>query len=104
MIRRKPSEAYRIGSRGESLKAIIKDLIFGFFAYQTHQQVVGLAQKYKDIIHVLLMGEFMGLPVLGTYYSLRLLPYLIEDMQGITERVLRERDVLELMHETEGVH
>lgn len=95
---------FRIGSRGGSLREVIKDLIFGVFVFQTHQHVRQLASKYRDMIHVLLLGEFLGLPVLGTYYTLRLLPYLLENLPEISERVLKERDVLELMHETEGVH
>jgi len=103
MGRRRPEE-FRIGSRDGSFKEKVKDLFFGMFALQTHQELRQLALKYRDIINVLLLGEFMGLPVLGTFYTLRLVPYLIEDIPEITDRVLRERDVLELMHETEGVH
>lgn len=103
MSQRRPSE-FRIGSRDGSLKERVKDLFFGIFAFQTHQELRQLALKYRDIINVLLLGEFLGLPLLGTFYTLGLVPYLIEDIPDITERTLREKDVLELMHETEGVH
>lgn len=101
MRARRTAESFRIGSRGETLKDKIKDLLFGMFLFPLHQQAIHAAIKYKDIIHIILLGEFLGLPLLGTYYTLRLIPYLIDEIPEIIDRALKERDVFELMEETD---
>ncbi len=97
-------EKYRLGGRGKGLKAALKDFFFGMFYYPLHQQIIQASIKYRDVIHVLLLGEFMGLPVFGSYYSLRILPLLVGDLPNISQRVLKDWDVLELLHEGEAVH
>lgn len=97
-------EKYRLGGRGKGWKAALKDLLFGMFYYPLHQQIIQASVKYRDVIHVLLLGEFIGVPVLGSYYSLRVLPLLVGDLPNISKRVLKDWDVLELLHEGEAVH
>lgn len=98
------SEQYRIGTRGGRLTDKLRDLFFGAFYYGLHQQIMHTISKYRDIVHVLILGEFLGLPVLGNYYTLRLLPYLVQDMVQLKARLARDVDVLELMHEGAAVH
>jgi hypothetical protein len=101
---RELAEKYRIGGRGKGWKAALKDLFFGMFYYPLHQELIRRSVKYKDVIHVLLLGEFLGIPVLGSYYSLRVLPHIWGDLPHISRRVLRDWDVLELLHEGEAAH
>ncbi len=97
-------EKFRIGSQGRTLKEKLRDLFFGMFYYGMHQQIMHTAQKYRDIVYVLIMGEALGMPILGNYYTLRLIPYIVGDFIKIKELVAREVDVLELMHEGHAVH
>jgi hypothetical protein len=41
------------------------------------------------------LGDMIGLPILPPYYSLRLLPYAVEDVDRWKRRVLRERHFTE---------
>lgn len=98
------SEEYRIGSRGGGIKQALKDILFGAFVFGLYQQVLHAKAKYADIFRALILGEFLGIPLLSNYFTLRLLPYVYRDLSGFKERVLRDIDLLELLHEGPAVH
>ena len=97
-------DKFRIGSRGETWKDKLRDLFFGFFLYGLHQQVIETSRKYKDILGILILGEAFGIPMLGNIYTIRLIPFFIEDLERIKKKISEEYDILELLHEGPGVH
>ncbi len=52
------------------------------------------------MINLLLMGELLGLPLMSTPILLKLLPYLLPEIEEWKIRQLRERDVTEEAPET----
>jgi len=48
----------------------------------------------------MIFGDLLGVPILPTYYSLRLFPYVLPKLGTWKRSVLRERDVTEIF--TEG--
>ena len=93
-----------IGTRGGTWKDKLRDLFFGMFYYAMHQQIVHTSQKYKDIVHVIILGELFGIPILGNYYSLRLIPYILDDIVKVRKVAIKDYDILELLHEGHAVH
>ncbi len=51
------------------------------------------AAKRKDAINLLLLGEFLGLPIMATPIVLKILPYVLPEIEGWKVRQLRERDL-----------
>jgi hypothetical protein len=49
----------------------------------------------------LVFGEFVGVPLISTYYALRLLPYFVGDLYDFRREVLRDRDVMEEISEVD---
>jgi len=43
------------------------------------------------------MGDLLGVPVLPPYYSLRLLPFVVGDIHNWKRRMLRERDITDIL-------
>ena len=74
------------------------------FYYGIHQQITHTARKYKDIVHVLIIGELLGVPTLSNYYTLRLIPYVLGEIVQVRKIVTKDYDVLELLHEGLAVH
>ena len=93
-----------LGSRGGGWKEKLRDLFFGIFYYGMYQQIVHTARKYKDVVHVLVVGELLGVPSLSNYYTLRLLPYVLDEITQVKKIVTKDYDVLELLHEGLAVH
>jgi len=98
------SEKYRLGSRTAGLKQALRDFFFGALILGLYQNVLRLKLKYDDIFFSLIMGEFLGLPLLGNYFTLRIIPYLMPDLERARMRLLRDVDLLELLREGPAVH
>jgi len=83
----------------ERVKRAISDFIFGMSTYDIYRETLHIARSYKDSVYLLLLGEFLGIPFISNYYALRLLPYLIGDLEAFKKRSLRDRDILEVISE-----
>ncbi|MEM0450025.1 MAG: hypothetical protein QXO17_00435 [Nitrososphaerota archaeon] len=88
----------------QELSRALRELLFGFFLYSLYQQVLHTKAKYEDMFYALLMAEFLGFPMTTNYYTLRLLPFVVEELERTRLKLLREVDLLELLHEGPGVH
>ena len=86
------------------IRQALKDFLFGALVYGMYRQVVVSKAKYNDVLMTLIMGEFIGIPLLGNYFTLRLLPYIYGDLESARRRVLRDVDFLELMSEGPSAH
>ncbi|MEN3048511.1 MAG: hypothetical protein ABDH63_07020 [Candidatus Caldarchaeales archaeon] len=86
------------------LKRIAKELFFGAFIFALYQQVIHTKVKYEDTFYALLFAEFLGFPMTSNYYTIRLLPYVAMELERYRKKLLRDVDLLELLHEGPGVH
>ena len=82
----------------------IREILFGFFLYALYQEVLHTKVKYDDMFYALLMAEFLGFPMTTNYYTIKLLPYVVGELENMRKKLLREVDLLELLHEGPGVH
>ncbi|MGQ4891759.1 MAG: hypothetical protein ACP6IP_04630 [Candidatus Njordarchaeia archaeon] len=77
----------------KSFKRAAKEFLFGLFLYELYYDTLKYARKYKDAINLFIIGELLGLPLMDTYLSLRLLPYLLPEIGKWKFRQLRESDI-----------
>ncbi|MBI4608956.1 MAG: hypothetical protein HY726_08110 [Candidatus Rokubacteria bacterium] len=54
-------------------------------------------RKYADVFDLVVLGEFVGLPVLNAGLTLRLLPHLFPELKPWRRRLLTERDITDLL-------
>jgi hypothetical protein len=59
------------------------------------QHAVEMRSSVETLFMVATLGDMIGIPILPPYYSLRLLPYVVPQIETWKKRVLRERDVTE---------
>ena len=74
-------------------KRAAKEFLFGLFFYELYYDTLTYARKYKDIINIFVIGELLGLPLMDTYLSMRLLPYLLPELEKWKFRQLKDSDV-----------
>lgn len=91
--------ASRLLITADRVKRIVSDFIFGMSTYEIYRETLHIARNYKDSLYLLLLGEFLGIPFISNYYTLRLLPYLVGELEAFKKRSLREKDLLEAMSE-----
>lgn len=77
-----------------------KEFLFGFLFFDLYGDTLREARRRKDVVNLIIMGELLGLPLFSTPLMLRLLPYLIPEIEGWKERALREKDVTDELPET----
>ncbi|HEX8969885.1 MAG TPA: hypothetical protein VF937_18525 [Chloroflexota bacterium] len=51
----------------------------------------------EHLFILITLGDLVGVPILPPYYSLRLLPYVVPEINAWKRRLLRERDIVDLL-------
>lgn len=79
------------------------EIWYGMTAYEF---VISLRRRraYLERIFVLvLFGDLLGIPILPPYYSMRLLPFVIPNINRWKYSMLRERDLADMVGGGEGL-
>jgi hypothetical protein len=79
------------------------EIWYGMTAYEF---VISLRRRraYLERIFVLvLFGDLLGIPILPPYYSMRLLPFVIPNINRWKYSMLRERDLVDMVGGGEGL-
>ena len=61
--------------------------------------VVMFRKQRGDLEHLFLLivfGDIVGVPIIPSYYTLRLLPYIVPAVSNWKRRMLREKDLTDL--------
>jgi hypothetical protein len=83
-------------SRSRSLRAL-GEIIYGM---AIHDQVRALTRQRGSLEHLFVLisfGDLLGVPILPPYYSMRLLPFVVPLINNWKRRMLRERDVTDVI-------
>jgi hypothetical protein len=51
----------------------------------------------EHLFLLITLGDLVGVPILPPYYSLRLLPFVVPEINSWKRRLLRERDLVDLL-------
>lgn len=88
--------------RDGSLKVIktalktLGEMIYGATIYEMVRSLKKERSHIEHLFILVVFGDFLGLPILPPYYTLRLLPYVVPDITGWKRTMLRERDLTDL--------
>ena len=72
-----------------------REILYGM---AIHDQVRTLAKHRGSLEHLFVLisfGDLLGVPVLPPYYSLRLLPFIVPEINNWKRRMLREKDLMD---------
>jgi len=81
----------------DRLNRLLSEVLYGM---AVHDQVRTLARQRGSLEHLFVLisfGDLLGLPILPPYYSMRLLPFVVPLINNWRRRMLRERDVTDMM-------
>ena len=73
------------------------DVMYGMMLYDA---VKMYRRELADMEHLFVLisfGDLIGVPILPPYYSMRLLPYIIPLINTWKRRMLREKDLTDLV-------
>jgi hypothetical protein len=83
--------------RWENIKSTLLGVFYGMFFYDA---VKMFRRQRADLEHLFVLisfGDLLGVPILPPYYNLRLLPYITPLIESWRRRMLRERDLTDLV-------
>jgi hypothetical protein len=72
-------------------RAALRELIYGMGGYEFARHVLEERAAMETVFMAVTVGDMVGLPVMPPYYSLRLLPYSVGQLEMWKRRALRER-------------
>lgn len=71
----------------------LKDMLYGLF-FHDHVIEVYRMKAYVETLYLFVtMGDILGFPILSPYYSLRVLPHVLPDLDRWRRFVFREKDI-----------
>ncbi len=82
-------------SRLSRARRVMKEFLWGLFIYDIYTEHRKKSIQYNDAVSLLIFSEQLGIPLMNSYVSMRLLPYFVDQLEGWKRRELREHDFLE---------
>lgn len=74
----------------------IGEFIYGASVYEMVRDLHKERAQREHLFILIVFGDFLGVPVLPPYYTLRLLPFIAPNITGWKRSMLRERDLSDL--------
>lgn len=70
----------------------VRQFLYGMMGMEIANHAIEMRASLESLFMLATVGDMIGIPVLPPYYSLRLLPYVIPQIETWKRRVLRERE------------
>ena len=77
----------------QGLFSKLKEIAYGMSAHDMSRYALRTRASMEHLFILVTMGDLLGVPILPPYYSLRLLPYVVPQIETWKRSVLREREL-----------
>ena len=72
---------------------ILREVLYGMTTYEFVQQALEMRASMQRLFLIGVFGDMLGVPILPSYYGLRLLPWIVPEIEAWKREVLREREL-----------
>ncbi len=86
----------QITGRLWSVGRALRDMLYGATIYEMVRDLRKERSHLEHLFILIVFGDLLGVPILPPYYTLRLLPYAVPQLEGWRRSMLRERDITDL--------
>ena len=76
----------------QTLGRRMREFLYVMFGLEFAQHAVEMRASVETLFMLGTVGDMIGVPVMPPYYSLRLLPYIVPQIEGWKRRMLREKE------------
>jgi hypothetical protein len=76
---------------------VLGEVFYGMAVHDMVRHVQRTRGSMEHLFILITLGDLVGVPILPPYYSLRLLPYVVPEINSWKRRLLRERDIVDLL-------
>jgi len=78
-----------------SFREAVSRFMYGMTGYEFARHAVEMRHQMEAVFMVVTMGDLIGVPVLPPVYSLRLLPYVVPEVETGKREMARRKDFWE---------
>ena len=82
-------------NRVDNIRRGFGEVIFGMAAHDIVRANIRQRASLEHLFILITFGDLVGVPILPPYYCMRLLPFIVPEINGWRRRMLRERDLLD---------
>ena len=75
----------------------LREVFYGMAVHDMVRHVQRTRGSMEHLFILITLGDLVGVPILPPYYSLRLLPHVVPEINAWKRRLLRERDIVDLL-------
>jgi hypothetical protein len=75
------------------LRRAVREFFYGMTSYEFVQQTLEMRSALNRLFMLGAFGDMLGVPVLPPYYGLRLLPFVVPEIEAWKRSLLREREL-----------
>lgn len=88
--------------RLRELSRAFGQVIYGMTIYDMVRDLKKARGSLEHLFILMVFGDLLGVPILPSYYSLRLVPYIVPSLDTWRRSMLREKDLTELCDQEIG--
>jgi hypothetical protein len=81
---------------------VIREVFYGMTVYDWVRELDKARNERDRLFTMIVFGDLIGVPLLPPYYVLRLVPYIVPNLEGWRRSMLRERDFTDLFDQEIG--
>ncbi|KPV62847.1 MAG: hypothetical protein AOA65_1568 [Candidatus Bathyarchaeota archaeon BA1] len=81
-----------MSERVGEVKKAVKDLVYGMAMHDMVRYALKTRMHLEHLFMLITLGDMLGIPLLPPYYSLKLLPYAVPNIETWKRRLFKERD------------
>src|SRR6266571_2261460 len=86
-----------VAERGPArILRVLRNVLYGMVLHDMVRLQTRNRAGLEHLFILITMGDLVGVPVLPPYYSLRLLPYVVPELEGWKRRLLRKKDIVDI--------
>jgi hypothetical protein len=75
----------------------LQDFLYGMTYFEMEKELRKQRSDLESLFVLISFGDLLGVPVLPPYYSMRLLPFVVPLLYSWRRRMLREKDLTDLV-------
>ncbi|MBS3783969.1 MAG: hypothetical protein KGY78_05965 [Anaerolineae bacterium] len=88
--------------RIERICGAAREVFYGMSVYEWVRECRKSRGELERVFVLIVFGDLLGVPILPPYHVLRLLPYVVPQVEGWKRSMLRERDLTDLFDQDIG--
>ena len=81
---------------------VLREVFYGMTVYDWVHELEKARNEKNRLFTMIVFGDLLGVPILPPYYTLRLIPFMVPNLETWQRSMLRERDFTDLIDQEIG--